>query len=236
MVFNKNYGDFSRDLPFDLEKRRITPFTIRDKNDSNGKAELSQKLSQAIQLIVKNKPKKPAVSSITNEKQIKRDKDVASLKILMACIHVPTFDAFISYLPHHVIQRIFFFAGLFNEHFESGTFYIYDDGLRRRLRKFATLWNATLSHGSLYVDVSNGGEYYKFIGNLRQEEIRTEYANIEKEADSLKQIYKILISFIKKNYLEVDIDSLSQQAIQSYEDHEKTWADKFEKSNARETR
>jgi len=31
------FGDFKIELPFDLEKRRVTAFTINDKADNNGK-------------------------------------------------------------------------------------------------------------------------------------------------------------------------------------------------------
>lgn len=58
MVFNKKFGNFETELPFDLEKRRVTSFAINDKNDSNGKGNLTAVLQEAIKAILEKNPPK----------------------------------------------------------------------------------------------------------------------------------------------------------------------------------
>jgi hypothetical protein len=59
MVYNKNHGHFPSDLPFDLDKRRVSSFKITDKNDKNGRINLSGIFKIAIQGILQTKPLKP---------------------------------------------------------------------------------------------------------------------------------------------------------------------------------
>lgn len=231
MVFNKNFGDFPNDLPFDLDKRRTTPFTIKDKSDKNGKSDLTSKLTKAIETIVKKNPQKPADSKFKNEKEIKREKDIANLKTLMACIHIQTFDYFLSELPNTVIGRIFFFWTSFHSNYDSSTFHIYDKTLNEKLKNFRTLWGQTLNYGHLFFTSSSGKDYVFHLpfDVFTDKTIEKDFHKLTKESLQLQEVFKDLISFIRENYLEVDIDALSEQAIQRYVDYEKESLDRLEK-------
>ena len=56
LLFNKEFGVFPQDLPFDIDRHRTTPFSIKDKTDKSGKAQLSQVLKSALITIIQQKP------------------------------------------------------------------------------------------------------------------------------------------------------------------------------------
>lgn len=231
MVFNKQYGNFSLELPFDLEKRRVTPFTIKEKKDKNGKTDLSGKLVSAIETIIKKNPSKASDKKKKSPKETKREKDITSLNILLACIHIQTMDYFISELPDKVIERIFFFWHSFEEIYDSTSFHIFDMDLAKLLNQFRDRWGDTLSHGDMYQGTDNRKSYTFFMPMdiFPNETAEKTYKQIEKEAAELKFYFKELIAYLRENYLEVDLDELSSNALQAYVDHEKEMLDLLSK-------
>jgi hypothetical protein len=227
MVFNRQYGDFSLELPFDLEKRRVTAFTIKEKKDKNGKTDLSGKLVAAIETIIKKNPAKPADKKNKSPEEIRREKDIASLNSLLACIHIQTMDYFISELPDKVIERIFFFWHSFQEIYDTTAFHIYDTDLAKLVKQFRDKWGDTLSHGDMYQGTSSRISYtfYMPMDVFPNERAERTYKQIEKEAAELKFYFKDLIAYLRVNYIEVDLEELSSKALQAYVDHEKTMLD-----------
>lgn len=59
MLFNKSFGQFPQDLPFDISKRRISDYSISSKKDHNGIGELKQLLKVAVKTIIEKNPLKP---------------------------------------------------------------------------------------------------------------------------------------------------------------------------------
>jgi len=231
MVFNKNYGDFSLELPFDLEKRRVTAFTIKDKKDKNGKSDLSGKIVSAIETIIKRNPQKPSDKKKKSANEIKREKDISSLNSLMACIHIQTMDYFISELPDKVIERIFFFWHSFQEIYDTNAFHIFNTDLAKLLKQFRDKWGDTLSHGDMYQGTGSRTHYsfYLPMDVFPNEQAEKTYKQIEKEAAELKFLFRNLVAYLRDNYIEVDLDELSNKALQMYVDHEKEVLDMLSK-------
>ncbi len=230
MVFNNNFGDFQTELPFDLEKRRLTSFSISNKTDKNGKSDLVSKLTTGIESIIKKNPPKPSDFKTKSEKDIKREKDIANLRILMSCIHIPTFDLFTADLPDRILERIFFFWYSFEGIYDSNTFHIYDKALNDRLRQLRASWGNCLSYGHLFHSTGNSKYFSLYLPmdvftDSKSEESFNELVN---ETQKLREIFKELIIYIRDNYLEVDLNELSDKAIQSYIDHKKELLDELE--------
>ena len=228
MVFNKNFGEFPSELPFDLDKRRTTSFTIKDKLDKNGKSELTSKLKIAFETIVTNNPSRALNKNSDNV--IKREKDMANLKLLLSCIHLPTFDLFLDELPDRIIGRIFFFWYSFQGNYDSSTFYIYDEQLREKLKELRTYWDGSLSFGSLF-HPSNSGKYYHLylpMDVFTDERTEKEYKKFSKITVLLRKTFKELIIIIKEQYLEIDIEQISKKALKDYIDYEKNTLDELE--------
>jgi len=230
MVFNKKFGNFPIDLPFDIDKRRVTPFKIENKTDKNGRSDLTTKLTTAIDTIIKKNPVKPSDNKTKGENEIKREKDIINLKILISCIHIPTFDLFVNELPNRVLGRIFFFWYSFQGNYDSNTFHIYDKILREKIKNFRNSWEKTLSFGHLFKSSSNEKDFVLHLplDVFTDERTERDFEELSKETLRLQKIFKDLIVFIRDNYLEVDVNDLSEQAIRYYIDHEKELLDKLE--------
>lgn len=222
MVFNKQFGSFPSDLPFDLDKRRTTPFKIIDKNDKSGKNDLTLKISSAIKTILSKNPTKPRSSTDLSDSEIKRNKDIHNLLTLFSWMHIPTLDLFIDELPDKILSRIFWFWYSFHETFESNTFHIYEEDLASKLTRFHNLWGYTLNYGHLFLPNSSGTYYtmqlpYDIFMSERNQQ---DFKKLSKQSTDLKEAFNDLTRFVRENYLEVDLNQLSDKAFKKYKDYE----------------
>lgn len=232
MVFNNNFGNFSSDLPFDLEKRRIIQCSIDNKTDNNGKKDLTNNIKSKIEQIIIKTPSKPTDVNLKGVDQIKRNKDVANLKMLMSTINIPSFDQFLSHLPDKIIDRIFFFWYSFQGYYDSNTLHIYDVSLREKLENFRICWEHTLNFGHLFKPSRDGKNYilHMPMDYFTDEKSESDYNELRGESIRLNRIFKDLIIYIRENYLEVEINELSENALRHYIDHEKETLEKLENS------
>lgn len=231
MVFNKQFGNFTIELPFDLEKRRVTPFKITDKKDKNGKTDLSEKLVVAFETIINKNPSLPSEKKNKSAEEIMREKDVRSLSNLLACIHIQTMDFFINELPDRVVDRIFFFWHSFQSIYNTTAFHIYNSELATLVKLFQDKWGETLNHGDMYERIPNSA-YYKFhmpMDIFPNEKSEKTYRLIEQESNELNIYFKQLITYIRQHFFEINLDELSNNALQLYIDHEKELLDLLNK-------
>lgn len=233
MVFNKIYGQFPNDLPFDIEKRKAHPYKIENKTDKKGKTDLTNKIKNAIELIIKKNPKKPSELKTKGEKEIKRDKDLSNLKIIISCINIPTIDLFISELPDKIIGRIFFFWYSFQSNYDSNTFHIFDSVLREKLDNFRNAWGKSLSFGNLFSPSSNGRDYILYLPMdvFTDEKSENDYNELSGITNILRKSFKDLIVYLRETYIEIEVNDLSALALQHFIDHEKGLLEDLEKIN-----
>ena len=159
LVFNTFHGTFPNDLPYDIDRHRAIPFSISDKNDNNGKGNLTKILTTAVKAIIESAPLKPHEKLGETTEQKKRKIDIANLKWALSAIHIPTFDSFLEEIPDRIIGRIFYFKDHFNAVLESNTFHIYNDELRNSIENFKNSWNKSLSFYQHYGPDGSGKNY-----------------------------------------------------------------------------
>ena len=222
MVFNKKFGDFSTELPFDIDKRRITVFSIIDKADKSGQNDLTSKLNIAIDTIIKTNPSKN-INSVKDSNGVKKAKDIVMLNKLMQSISIPTFDFFIHEMPDRILERIFFFWFSFHDIYDNNSFHVYDKILSEKLKEFRISWSKCLNYGHLF-NTSKDGKYYVFnlpFDVFPDAKTEQDFKELTQESLNLEVIFKDLILFIRENYIEVDLDELSEKAWQNYLDYNK---------------
>jgi hypothetical protein len=220
MLFNKVHGTFPDDLPFDIDRHRATPFTVKDKKDISGKIQLYSVLKDAIQSIIIKEPLKPYEIRKLTPDQRKRNVDVANLKRALSAIHIPTFDHFIEEIPQRIPAKIFYFKEWFVSILESNTFFIYEPELLIRLTNLKISWNKSLSFGENYgSDVTGTGRYYNYyipMDIFPSEKSGDDFNKLVKIRTELEQNFKELIHFVRLNYLELDIEETSSIAFENY--------------------
>lgn len=219
MLYNKKYGNFPDDLPFDLEKRRVTSFQIIDKADTNGKADLTNKLIEAVSVIIEAHPTKPTESKKISEEEIERAKDVEKLKDIFSCIHLETLDTFIQELPHKLINRIDYFWSTFSTKYEGSSFHIYDYYTANHIKRFKNAWEKTLSYNNHFSmsQYSEDPVYYITMDTFPSEKAEQDFYALQKDAVKFKKAFRALIHTMRNEYhRELDIDELSKSAFKKY--------------------
>lgn len=223
MVFNKKFGDFTTELPFDLEKRRLTTYSVADKADKSGKNNLKSSFVEAFKLIIDKNPIKKRTRIDKSPGEIKRIKDIQNISNLFKQIHIPTIDEFIDEMPYKMIGRIFWFWEGFRKVFESNSFYIFDEATREHLTNFRISWGKTFNFPMHYNAGQGGKDYFCYIPMDRfpNEKSEKDYNELESEIYNLKILFRDLLIYIREKYVEIDIDELSDVAIQTYIEFEK---------------
>ncbi|WP_299177796.1 hypothetical protein [uncultured Chryseobacterium sp.] len=211
-AYNKNYGDISFGIPFDLDKRRITTFQVNDKNDKSGLGNLRTNIQNAINIIIASNPRKEISRSKLSDAEIKRNKDILVLVELLSTISLPIFDIFLLRAPRIIESRILHFWESFNGVYKSSHFHIYNKELIKILNDFHDLWDKSLTYGNYYK--SNAG-ILKFGINNSDEEFE-KLAELEQLIKLLSEKKKEFLNYIQEHYLEIDLRVTSENAAKEY--------------------
>lgn len=219
LLFNTFYGKIPDDLPFDVAKHRATPFKIIDKTDNSGKNKLTKDLADAIRLTVEKSPLKPHQEKNVTPEEKKRNLDIDNLKKILSTIHIPTFDSFLEDAPELLIyNQLHYFEG-FKAVLNSNLFYLYDQILLEKIKKVFTLLNKSLSFGHHYVFLSNS-KTSKFVfpafNQNDYDAAMEDYRMLIENINLLKIDFKDLITYIRENYIEIDLKETSKIAFEDY--------------------
>lgn len=218
LLFNKEFGTFPQDLPFDIDRHRTTPFSIKGKTDKSGKAQLSQVLKSALITIIQQKPLKRVDTKKVTPEVKKRNIDIANLKWCLKYLHIPTMDYFLEEMPSRIIKHIFFYQQGFREVVESNSFHIYDKKLAELIDGLNKNWTISLAYGHQY-DPDNLGNYYKYytpMDTFPNDKSQEEYNYLLKVREDFIAIFKSFLLYIRSEYLEINLDETSKTAFENY--------------------
>lgn len=221
ILLNTNYGKVPDDLPFDVDKHRATPFNIVDKSDKNGKNQLTQVLKDAIKTIIEKSPPKPHQKREVNPETLKRSRDIENLKKILNTIHIETFDYFIYEAPSIIVGEIFYYREAFNAVFNASSFHIYDKKLFSLLEKFDENLNEILSYGHAYLSTQITNRYKFQMPDYTSSPENFRKANDELNylsnlTNTLSSDFKELLTYIRENYIEIDLIETSKFAFDEY--------------------
>jgi len=219
LLFNKEFGTFPKDLPFDVDRHRATSFSIKDKNDKSGKAQLSQVLKSALKTIIEQNPLKKTDRKKLSPKAKKRNIDIANLKWCLQYLHISTMDYFLQEMPSRIIKHIFFYQQGFREVVESNSFHIYDEKLSSLVTDLNKNWSISLAYGHQY-DSDRLGNYYKYYTPsdiFPNDKSQEEYNYLLKVREVLIEVFKSFLLHIRSEYLEVDLNETSKAALENYQ-------------------
>ena len=228
MVFNKSIGEFPVELPFDLEKRRISVYSIKDRSDANGIKNLEGTLKEAISTIIQKNPSRN-IGMAFSEDISRRERDIKNLENILLYVNLPLIDSFITQLPDTIIKSIFFFWESFQGVYDSSSFHIYDHDINLKLVNFKNSWNATLNYGQSFYPSLNG-DYYKFnliMDSFPDEVTKKDYQALTEETMHFKDAYKEMVNHIRDKYIEIDLDQLSKQGDDLYKKFNQEMLNKF---------
>lgn len=218
LVFNKQFGTFPNDLPFDIDKHRVLDYLIKDGKDKGSFNKFEADLLPAIDLIIEKNPLKPHEKRNVNPEQKKRKNDIDQLQRILNSIHVQSFDEFLIGAPARLLGRIFHFWYLYDEIVCSSLFHVYDEKLRQFIVDIHRDWGTCLSYGNRYESIIGTDNYnfYTRSDDTFTPEQQKDFNDLTKTVESLQVSFKDFLKYIRENYLELDIEESSKKAIDNY--------------------
>lgn len=208
MLFNENYGVFN-DLPFDLERRRITKVKINESNLQNGITNLSNTLNEAIKvIIVQNPPKGNFLEDLDPEK-VKRERDIRCLNRFLEMIHFKTLKDYLIGSPDFVEAGYFLMILNLFYVYKDFDFSINDVRLEVHMNEFYTAL-MSISPFFQYYKLIEGTDKYAFDDNVQDAfDVHKIIKNNNKKTEVT---FRLLLSYIKEKYIEIDTDETNKIA------------------------
>jgi hypothetical protein len=226
MLFNTSYGDL-KDAPFDIVVNRITdyklspkPEDVTEKQLQVNQKQLSQKIHEALKLIIEKSPKKPRYKAELTPEEMKRNRDISTIKTILETIHIPSLKNHINEAPYKIDGKIFFFRDIFYEkiYYNSYELYLYDEKLKDLVTKIHALWDETLSYDQHYQPsvrhdfyIFSSHDYMPFTSKQQED-----WNNIEEALRQLELVFNEFLNYIRENYLEIDLKETTSTAWRKY--------------------
>lgn len=213
LLFNNFHGTFPNDLPFDINRHRGTPFSIINKDDNNGKNNLSNTLLIALKAIIESSPLKPHELHEISPEQRKKRRDIKNLINVLNCLHFITLDQFLEFFPTHIPSKILFYNEYLQTVLNTQTFYIYDENLRTKIIFFKDSLSEGLAFSDHYMPNGNG-KFYSFHNTSERSDVDFHFLLGHK--DIIKNSLSELLNYVREYYLEIDLEETSNAAFEAY--------------------
>lgn len=235
LLFNESFGGFPNDLPFDFDRHRASPYTLAEASvpKKSGHGPLIALLTEAIIAIIKDDPKKPSEAMLLTPEQTRRQRDIKNLSWLLENIHWPTLEQHIEETPKVVHGRIFHFYEGFNGVRNAKLFHLYDAELLARVDAIYRAWGKSVSFGARYERV-RGGDHYIFSVPPNRAWTKQEQNAWDAIAKSIRDLHKAVknfLDYVRANYLEIDLEELSNIAWKQYVQFQEDFAKKMSESD-----
>ncbi len=217
MLYNKEYGNFSVDVPFDIDRQRITHFSLPEKNNPDT-SYLCKMITEAIDLIIKENPTKPAFSSDVTTEELKRINDIKYIELLLANMPHKMIADMVDSMPDSFDKSVIDFWVGFNDIVRNPACYFYDKDIKKYLGKIYSNWENIVSYGEYYYLPSNSSTYIqmKFYDEVNKEKPKNINIDIEKSKRAINKAYKDLITIVKERYMEIGLEEIQKNAIKKY--------------------
>lgn len=206
------------EVPFDIAQNRLSSYTMTNKSDQSGRDALEKLVEKALRDIIEQDPKRPAEERGLSRHEIKHQRDVQMVRWLMEHLYVPAVSQTISMLPKHVLHKHLWFYEHFRGVALSTSFHLYDERLAEAVAALRIAWEQAFSEGEAYTDMA-GGKGYVFsnqvsgghgdVGSARWDRIEAARRDMHSALDGV-------LTRIRKDYLEIDIDETDKTAWETY--------------------
>jgi hypothetical protein len=223
MLFNTSYGDL-KDAPFDIVVNRITDYNLSSKAEyfterqlQGNQKQLSEKIHEALKLIIEKSPTKPRYKVEITPEEIKRKRDISTIQTILETIHITSLEDHINEAPKKVYNKIFYFYESFKGKLTSRNYYLYDDKLKDLFNKVYVTWGKTISYEEHYYYPGGDCSFFSNPGDLLfTDKQQKDWDDIEESLGQLELVFDELLKYIRENYLEIDILEATSTAWREY--------------------
>jgi len=153
MLFNKAFGNFPKDVPFDIAPNKASQYTwelpsqnIPKDQIATRKRNLSDLLTAALGEIIKANPLRPSQIKEMTPEEIKHQRDITNLKWLFSNLHIPMLQLHINEAPLKMYDKMLHFWYYFDSIVTNNLFSLYDEKLRLPIENIHSAWGKSLSY------------------------------------------------------------------------------------------
>lgn len=177
-------------------------------------------LKSAMTAVLANNLKRPAEIIKKSPEEIKRVRDIENLTWAFSAIHLPTVDQMILDLPRYLKDRVFHFWESFRGVVGNSHFHLYDSQAADLIKDVYSGWGGCLGHGEQYRMAPNPDLYiFSNPGDAALTKTQQKaWDHINESRALLRSSLDQLLDYIRKEYIEIDIDELSGNAWREYVD------------------
>jgi hypothetical protein len=214
ILFNALLGKFPRDLPFDFDRQRASPFKASDPPTAGEKKHLAALLQTAMEAILDTAPPRPTREMSAEAQRHRRDVD--NLRWVLSTLHLPTLDEHIEG-PQMLKDKVLHFWESFNGVMQNSLFHLYDAELDTAFKKLHNAFRETLSHSNFYRDLPSGHAYVFGTHGLQTDDAeRAAWNAIGESCAEMHAALNLILARVRTEFLEVDIDATNGTAWVEY--------------------
>ena len=232
MLFNEEFGNFPKDLPFDFMQHRTEKYKLTESPSKSKVSHMASALKRAITTIIDMNPKRPNELREVSRERIERDRDIDNLQWLLSTIHLPTLDEYILDLPYKKTGAALWFWEGFHALVSNSLLYFYDTELRQAIDDFSRNWFITMSHSEQY-NATHAVNIYVFSspGDLPLPADRQQaWDEIEHARGPMRAALDDILRIVRERYIEIDIPATNRNAWKQYVDFHKAMEERIAKS------
>ena len=207
-------------LPFDFDRHRISKYKIADANQPApaDQKKLTALVTLAVETILDQNPLRPREVEGKSEFEIKHDRDLVNIKWFLHHISIDMLGSYAQDMPEKLHYSGIMMSDGLNGVVNSLSFQLYDKVLENLLRSLYNDLKVSLSFPDFYRDTSSTWVHaFGVPGPGRDHNREEEVADkIEKIVASLVTTLSQVVSKIRTDYLEIDLDETSRKFVLAY--------------------
>lgn len=216
LLYNDAIGSFPSDVPFDIVQNRVAKYTYPSatKDHTSAKRRLRALVKAALEAVILKNPRTPQELRGTSPEAMRRSRDSENLTLLLSQIHLPTLDAHTERLPHLISDSAYWYWESFHGVVNNSLFHVNDQVLNEAIQRLHRSWETTMSYGIRYHTApgSSTHVFAQFGSASPSEEEGKDWDAIRVAADEMKIALKELLTYVRKEYVEIDTTQTSNAA------------------------
>lgn len=225
LLFNENHGNVPQDVPFDFSVNRVSTFMMSETPTKSEREKLEGLISSALAQVVASNPARPRDLEGLSESEIRHKRDVENLNWLLGALHIPTLQDHVESGPDYFTFKLDMFWEDFRAIVRNHLFHLNDATTVNIVERLYEAWELSLSYGQYYTPTSNP-ELYKFRHryNPVSESIASKAAfnSIRTALSDMSSALEDLLSRVRSEYVEIDIDQANEKAWKGYLEFKKS--------------
>jgi hypothetical protein len=219
LILNEEYGAID-DIPFDIRQHVITSYILSNSQEDKQKSiigNIAKGLEKKINLILNIKPK---VKILDYQIMIKQ-RDIKIIEKIMKQVPYTLIREQIRYAPKQILLELPDFFDDFEKILHENIEYLHDKELEELLKNLHSVWQDILNNSFNYDSNNINSRFATFVSppgdmplSIFQQESWDDIENIHKDIDN---VLKSIINIIKDKYIEIDLKSLNDSLLKSYQ-------------------